>query len=125
MKKLLSHSGKQDRYSRRNFVRGLFIAPSLALSVAEIEARPSQNIGMPSTVNSAEPDFKQYVTKQLNTLVDLTGDSGAIQQQIVQLRRTMVDIQNQLDQCNQQIGTCESIATAQETLNQIKRALGI
>lgn len=70
-----------------------------------------------------QQNFQRYVTRKLEELTNLTAEDGPIRSQVLRVQKSLSEIQGQLDQCNRLVGDHNEIASVQQTLNEIKRAL--
>jgi peptidoglycan hydrolase CwlO-like protein len=132
----MEHSLQKGRFARnlthrRGFLAKLsgitfaVVAGSASSSVKADNASRTEHIVSSAADDDDRPSFKEYVTQQLDKLVQLTDENGVMQSEIASMRRKMTEIQSQLDNCREQLGSCETIHSVQQTLDEIKRALNI
>jgi len=120
-----SLTGRRRFLAKLSGITFAMVAGSASSSVNAENPRWTERPVPLTEPNDDHPSFKEYVTQQLDKLVQLTDENGVLQSEIVSMRRKLTEIQSQLDNCREQLGSCETIHSVQQTLNEIKRALNI
>lgn len=109
--------------SRRFFLLALGGAATASVAAPAAAANTSMQDVLPE--KKKKESFKEYVTRQLETLTQVTGAQGAIQLEISALREKLNEVILKMDRCDTLVGDYNDVAAVNKSLNEIKKVLGI